>query len=72
MDIQFCHIWDVKEGQVTRFQQYVDTAKLREVMGARWEVNVYEVPSNYGISATGRSVTPLASASGARPARALP
>ena len=35
MDVQFCHIWDVKEGKLTRFQQYVDTAKLQAVMGAR-------------------------------------
>jgi len=35
MDTQVCHVWDVQGGKVTRFQQYVDTAKLREVMGAR-------------------------------------
>ena len=35
MDTQVCHIWDVTDGKVTRFQQYVDTAKLWEVMGAR-------------------------------------
>ena len=35
MDTQFCHVWDVKEGKLTRFQQYVDTAKLHDVMGAR-------------------------------------
>ena len=35
MDTQFCHVWDVKDGKVTRFQQYVDTAKLQAVMGAR-------------------------------------
>ena len=34
MDTQFCHVWDVKDGKITRFQQYVDTAKLRDVMGA--------------------------------------
>jgi uncharacterized protein len=35
MDAQACHIWDVKDGKLTRFQQYVDTAKLRDVvMGA--------------------------------------
>jgi hypothetical protein len=34
LDCQMCHVWDVKDGQVTRFQQYVDTARLREVMGA--------------------------------------
>ena len=34
MDTQMCHIWDVKDGKITRFQQYVDTAKLHDVMGA--------------------------------------
>lgn len=33
MDTQVCHVWDVKDGKVTRFQQYVDTAKLLDVMG---------------------------------------
>ncbi len=35
MDTQACHIWDVKDGKVTRFQQYVDTAKLSTVMGMK-------------------------------------
>ena len=35
MDAQACHVWDVKDGKVTRFQQYVDTAKFQDVMGAR-------------------------------------
>jgi ketosteroid isomerase-like protein len=35
MDTQVCHVWDVKDGKITRFQQYVDTAKLQDVMGAR-------------------------------------
>jgi ketosteroid isomerase-like protein len=34
MDIQVCHVWDVKDGKLTRFQQYIDTAKLRNTMGA--------------------------------------
>jgi uncharacterized protein len=33
-DVQVCHVWDVKDGKVTRFQQYVDTAKLQHLMGA--------------------------------------
>jgi ketosteroid isomerase-like protein len=33
MDTQVCHIWDVANGKVTRFQQYVDTAKMQDVMG---------------------------------------
>ena len=35
MDTQVCHVWDVKDGKVTRFQQYVDTAKLQDVMRPR-------------------------------------
>ncbi|HJQ98996.1 MAG TPA: nuclear transport factor 2 family protein [Candidatus Polarisedimenticolaceae bacterium] len=35
LDAQVCHVWDVKDGRVTRFQQYVDTAQLHEVMGVR-------------------------------------
>jgi ketosteroid isomerase-like protein len=35
MDTQACHVWDIKNGKVTRFQQYVDTAKLQDVMRAR-------------------------------------
>ena len=34
MDTQVCHVWDVKDGKVTRFQQYVDTAKLHQTMKA--------------------------------------
>ena len=33
-DVQACHVWDVKDGKVTRFQQYVDTAKLQDLMRA--------------------------------------
>lgn len=35
MDTQMCHIWDVKDGKLTRFQQYVDTATFQDVMGTR-------------------------------------
>ncbi len=35
MDAQVCHVWDVKDGKVTRFQQYMDTAKLWDVMGVK-------------------------------------
>ena len=35
LDAQFCHVWTVKGGKITKFQQYVDTAKLQDVMGAR-------------------------------------
>ena len=35
MDAQVCHVWDIKDGELVRFQQYMDTAKLQEVMGVR-------------------------------------
>jgi ketosteroid isomerase-like protein len=34
MDTQVCHVWDIQNGKLTRFQQYVDTAKLQNVMRA--------------------------------------
>ena len=34
LDAQICHLWTVKDGMVAKFQQYVDTAHLRDVMGA--------------------------------------
>jgi hypothetical protein len=33
LDAQVCHVWDVQDGKLTRFQQSVDTAKLKDVMG---------------------------------------
>jgi ketosteroid isomerase-like protein len=33
LDAQVCHVWDVRNGKLTRFQQYVDTAQLHDVMG---------------------------------------
>lgn len=35
MDAQACHIWNFKDGKVVRFQQYLDTAKYQEIMGAK-------------------------------------
>lgn len=35
LDAQLCHVWDVKSGKVTRFQQYVDTAQLQDVTDVR-------------------------------------
>jgi uncharacterized protein len=32
LDAQLCHLWTVRGGRVARFQQYVDTAQLRDVM----------------------------------------
>jgi ketosteroid isomerase-like protein len=29
IDAQFCHIWDVKNGKITAFQQYVDTGQMQ-------------------------------------------
>ena len=34
LDAQVCHLWAVRAGKIARFQQYVDTAQLRRVMGA--------------------------------------
>jgi ketosteroid isomerase-like protein len=34
LDCQFCHVWKVRDGKLRSFQQYVDTAKFRQVMGA--------------------------------------
>jgi ketosteroid isomerase-like protein len=34
MDAQVCHVWDVRDGKVSRFQQYVDTAQLQGIMRA--------------------------------------
>lgn len=34
LDAQVCHVWTLRGGKLARFQQYVDTAQLREVMGA--------------------------------------
>ena len=33
-DTLFCHIWRLRDGRIVGFQQYVDTAQVREVMGA--------------------------------------
>jgi ketosteroid isomerase-like protein len=35
IDAQFCHIWTLQDGKITRFQQYTDTAKFQDTMGAR-------------------------------------
>jgi len=34
INAQVCHVWTVKNGKVSKFQQYVDTAHLQDVMGA--------------------------------------
>lgn len=35
IDAQVCHVWTVEDGKITKFQQYADTAKLQDTMGAR-------------------------------------
>jgi ketosteroid isomerase-like protein len=35
LDAQACHVWKLRDGKVTSFQGYVDTAQLQDVMGAR-------------------------------------
>ena len=34
IDAQVCHVWTLRDGKICKFQQYVDTAHLQEVMGA--------------------------------------
>lgn len=33
LDAQVAHVWDLRDGKVVRFQQYVDTAHLQQVLG---------------------------------------
>ncbi len=33
LDVQVAHVWDLRDGTVIRFQQYVDTRALADVMG---------------------------------------
>ena len=35
IDAQVCHVWNVKNGKITKFQQYANTADLQDAMGAR-------------------------------------
>ena len=34
LDMQFCHVWEVADERIVRFQQYTDTEHLHEVAGA--------------------------------------
>jgi ketosteroid isomerase-like protein len=34
LDAQALHVWDLRDGKVVRFQQYVDTRQLAAVLGA--------------------------------------
>jgi ketosteroid isomerase-like protein len=33
IDAQFCHIWTLADGKVTKFQQYTDTGQFQDAMG---------------------------------------
>ena len=33
LDAQFCHVARIQNGKITSFQQYTDTAQMREAMG---------------------------------------
>ena len=35
LNAQVCHVWTIRGGKVVGFQQYVDTAQLQDVQGAR-------------------------------------
>jgi uncharacterized protein len=35
LDAQVCHVWQISDGKVTSFQQFVDTGQLQDAMGAR-------------------------------------
>jgi ketosteroid isomerase-like protein len=34
LDAQFAHVWWLRDGKVTRFQQYTDTAQAAKVVGS--------------------------------------
>jgi ketosteroid isomerase-like protein len=35
MDLQVCHVWKLRDGRITSYQQYLDTGKLQGAMGVR-------------------------------------
>ena len=35
IDAQCCHVLELRDAKVTRFQQYLDTAKIQDAMGTR-------------------------------------
>jgi uncharacterized protein len=35
LDAQVCHVFKFRDGKLTSFQQFVDTAQMQDVMGAR-------------------------------------
>jgi hypothetical protein len=32
LDVQICHVWRFREGKITSFHQYLDSARLQEIM----------------------------------------
>lgn len=32
LDAQLCHVWNIRDGKISSFQQYVDTGQLQAVM----------------------------------------
>lgn len=35
MDVQVCHVWTFRDGKIASFHQYLDSARLQDVMGRR-------------------------------------
>jgi ketosteroid isomerase-like protein len=35
LDVQVCHVWRFNNGRIKSFHQYLDTARLQDVMGQR-------------------------------------
>lgn len=35
LDAQYCHMFTIKNGKLTTFQQFVDTAQMQDTMGVR-------------------------------------
>jgi hypothetical protein len=35
LDAQVCHVWKIRDGKITSFQQYMDTAQWQDVAGTR-------------------------------------
>jgi uncharacterized protein len=35
LDAQSCHIWEVNDGKLASWQQYLDTAQMQDVVGTR-------------------------------------
>jgi ketosteroid isomerase-like protein len=37
LDAQFCHVWSLSDGKITKFQQYTDTGAFQRIMGGAVE-----------------------------------